>query len=362
MTVADAHQIQLALIEYEFPRVFSSSAFFALFKTYGVPSISKLLASTGQLADETTASKRAADTGIILTEVIMNQPRSSRNIDGIARMNYLHGRHRKAGKISDEDMLYTLSLFALEPLRWTSCYEWRAVTSVERCATGTYWKDMGDSMAIPFSALPSFKIGWQDGLHFLEELETWSLAYEESHMAPDPTNKKLAEATLDIALFNLPYCLKGVGRNFIVALLKPRLRKAMMFDEPAAFYNITLRTMVNTRKLLIRYLSLPRPYFMRAQWNSNNADPKTGCYHTLRYVSHPWYVEPTLAARWGPSSWTMRLLGGNVPGDAQEKYFPQGYHITELGPEKLKGCGTSAMEETKKELLKRKALACPFLV
>jgi hypothetical protein len=41
MTVEDAHAIQLALPELEFPKTFSISVFFALFKTYGIPSISK---------------------------------------------------------------------------------------------------------------------------------------------------------------------------------------------------------------------------------------------------------------------------------------------------------------------------------
>ena len=58
-------------------------------------------------------------------------------------MNYLHGRYIKAGKISNDDMLYTLSLFVLEPIRWTAKYEWRCVTDLERCAMGMCWKDLG---------------------------------------------------------------------------------------------------------------------------------------------------------------------------------------------------------------------------
>jgi hypothetical protein len=138
MTLQDAHSMQLALAELEFPTVFSVSVFFALFKTYGIPSISKLLVATGQLLDPETASKRAADTGVVITEVVLNKPDSERAISGIAFMNYLHGRYIKAGKISNDDMLYTLSLFVLEPIRWTAKYEWRGVTDFERCAMGVY--------------------------------------------------------------------------------------------------------------------------------------------------------------------------------------------------------------------------------
>jgi len=109
MTLADAHSIKLSLAELEFPAVFLTSVFFAIFKVvfqsptnvqliltsfqaYGIPSISSLLISTGQLSDSTTASKRAADTGVVITEIVLNDPTSPRAIDATARMNYLHTR------------------------------------------------------------------------------------------------------------------------------------------------------------------------------------------------------------------------------------------------------------------------------
>jgi hypothetical protein len=49
-------------------------------------------------------------------------------------MNYLHSRYQKAGKISNDDMLYTLSLFVLEVKRWVGLYEWRSLTPLEICA------------------------------------------------------------------------------------------------------------------------------------------------------------------------------------------------------------------------------------
>ena len=45
-------------------------------KTYGIPSISRRLVATGELANEKTASKRAAETGIVITEVVLNKPDS----------------------------------------------------------------------------------------------------------------------------------------------------------------------------------------------------------------------------------------------------------------------------------------------
>jgi hypothetical protein len=92
---------------------------------------------------------------------------------------------------------------------------------------GVYWKDLGEVMEIPFDALKSTKVGWRDGLHWLEELEEWSSAYENEHMVPADVNAKLASSTLDIALFNVPVKLRGAARKFAVTLLEPRLRRAM---------------------------------------------------------------------------------------------------------------------------------------
>ena len=159
-------------------------------------------------------------------------------------MNYLHGRYRKSGKISDEDMLYTLSLFLLEPIRWTQRYEWRELTEVERCAMGMYWRYMGEAMEIPYTSLKSHKSDWNDGLHFLEELEQWSLAYEAEQMLPAETNNTVAKGTIDIALHILPKSLHSAGLDFVSSLLEPRLRKAMKYEVllAAAFKHVLTDT------------------------------------------------------------------------------------------------------------------------
>ena len=198
-------------------------------QTYGIPSVSSLLVATGQLADIPTASKRIADTGVLLLEFALNEPASERAIQAIARMNFLHAGYRKAGKITNDDMLYTLSLFALEPGRWVRKYEWRELTELELCACGTYWKSMGDAMDVSYSTLPSSASGWNDGLQWLDEVEAWSLKYEEAYMVPAVTNKQLADAHLDILCINIPAGLLGPCKKIVSVFLGERLRKAMMW-------------------------------------------------------------------------------------------------------------------------------------
>ncbi|KAI4694568.1 hypothetical protein J4E81_006165 [Alternaria sp. BMP 2799] len=301
MTVKDAHSVHVSLAELEFPVVFQTSTFFALFKTYGIPSISKLLVATGQLSCPETASKRAADTATIMTEAIINKPDSERAISGIARMNYLHSRYIKAGKISNDDMLYTLSLFVLEPIRWTARYEWRTVTDFERCAMGVYWKDMGEAMKISYDTLPSAGQGWRDGFHWLEEVEAWSLAYETQNMVPADSNATLGRGTFDVALFNVPSALKPFSFTIAHMLLEPRLRKAMNIPQPPVNYYQALDIFVEIRKFLLRNFFLPRPYFLRPDWFTE-IDERTGRAHAGQYIDRPWYVKPSFMKRWGPNA------------------------------------------------------------
>ncbi|ERF72890.1 hypothetical protein EPUS_08698 [Endocarpon pusillum Z07020] len=185
MTVDEAFAIHNNLVQLEFPTVVSIATVFALFMTYGIPSVSSLLVTTGQIpADGRTGTKRMADTGALLLEAVLNPPASDRAIAAVARINYIHAGYRRRGRISDADMLYTLSLFALEPSRWVGRLEWRQITELELCAIGVLWKSIGEAMEIPYDALPSSRCGWRNGLEWLRELSEWSSADEGGHMIP----------------------------------------------------------------------------------------------------------------------------------------------------------------------------------
>jgi hypothetical protein len=79
---------------------------------------------------------RYADTEILIQEFTNNPPQSDRVLKALARVNYIHSGYQKAGKISNADMLYTLSVFITEPITWVKKYEWREMTDMELCAIG----------------------------------------------------------------------------------------------------------------------------------------------------------------------------------------------------------------------------------
>ncbi|KAI9724273.1 MAG: hypothetical protein M1828_003697 [Chrysothrix sp. TS-e1954] len=360
MTVEDAFQIQLALGHLEFPQVFGLAIFFALFKTYGIPSISRLLKHTGHLTDKATVSKRAADTGVILAEIVLNSPSSDRAIAAVARMNQLHAPYRKGNRISNDDMLYTLSLFALEPSRWVQLYEWRRLTDLELCAVGTYWKSLGDAMGITYEVLPGASSGWTDGLQWLEEIKTWSLAYEETYMMPARSNREVADETIKVLLWNVPHRFLPFATDVIKVLMGDRLRQSMLFEEPSAFARKFTVIILGIRRFVIRHLCLPRPYFQRVLHHTEKPDPKTGRYHQVGYLAHPWYVRPSLRSRWNFKGWLRWTIRSPLPGDGGETYIPQGYHLHEIGPRPLADKTALPTQDVETHFNQVVSGGCPF--
>ncbi|KAK3344917.1 hypothetical protein B0H65DRAFT_189556 [Neurospora tetraspora] len=366
MTLQDAHQILINISQREFPYLYQRSLFFALFKTYAIPSISSLLLATGQLSSNKTASKRATDTEILIMEIVINPPWEKRGLEALARMNWLHGRWQKAGRIRDGDLLYTLSMFALEPERWIGRWEWRGVSQVERCAVGVVWREVGGLMGIGMEDLERFaeknkgegekgdEEEEESGLEWMEKMERFSEWYEDTEMQYAESNEEVARHTVDFLLLSQPRMLRGVGKGFIGVLMGRRLREAMNFPEPPQWQEKSLTWILLFRRWVLLHLSPPRFEWMVLHKLNKDVDPATGKYHFNVYELDPWYVKPTFWSRWGPSALLRRLSGAPVPGDGGSRYQPEGYSINEIGPEKLKGQGKEEIEEMVRDLERRR--------
>jgi hypothetical protein len=139
---------------------------------------------------------------------------------------------------------------------------------------------------------------------------------------------------------------------------------AYRLEEPESVHLSIVSTYFATKRFIVRHFLLPRPYWARVKLVSEEADPETGKYHLQRYFSHPWYIKPTLASRWGFDALRTRFLwGGVVPGAEGEKYHPGGYDIRDVGPEGLQGKGKKEMEITRQRLRERAKLGgCPMTI
>lgn len=213
-------------------------------------------------------------------------------------------------------------------------------------------------MKISYTPLSSSDHGWRDGLEFFQDLRSWSLKYEEKVMVPSLDNKKTADETTALLLYDIPTSFIATGRAVVSALMDDRLRKAMMYPPPPSYIQTGVESLLTFRKLALRYLALPRPHFLRHDLISEKAD-ENGRYHRIEYESEPWYMENSLRNRWGPQAWFKWMGGRPIPGAL---FQPQGYLIPEVGPRSQEKMGKKEFEEGKEALMKASRGACPFSV
>lgn len=114
------------------------------------------------------------------------------------------------------------------------------------------------------------------------------------------------------------------------------------------------------RKFFLRYLALPRPYFLRIRRTTENPDPQTGNYYSTAWEGYPYYVKPTFWHRWGPGAMLSRLLGLYMPGDEGGRFYPQGFNIVNVGPRTFEGKGSGQVEKERNALRQTRTGGCPF--
>ncbi|KAI1263919.1 hypothetical protein F5Y18DRAFT_91225 [Xylariaceae sp. FL1019] len=252
MTLEEAYAVK-DHIERTFPRVFPFATSYALVKSYEVPSIAGPNAGAARRAMKSMPApfeKSQPNTGNTF-EDLMGPLGSSASIAALDKINRIHSLYRPTGKMSDDDLLFVLSLLILEPMRWIERYEYRCLTPKERCALATFWKSIGEKLYIPFEALLSHE-EFIDALQWLGELEQWSLSYEEKNTSTVKSQDTafLADRKIDGWLQSVPAFMKPTARDMLAVLIDPRTRIAMGVDEPSTFSKMAVSIIVPIRNLI----------------------------------------------------------------------------------------------------------------
>ncbi|MEU9456292.1 oxygenase MpaB family protein [Streptomyces sp. NPDC048277] len=140
--VTDAQEIYRISSGHEFPWDYLRALEFALLRTFCVPSISVLLAATGEF--EHRPQKRYDDTALLMAEIAEHGYDSPRGKEALRVINRLHRPY----SISNDDMLYVLSTFVYEPINWIDAFGWRRLHPHERLAAFHYYFEVGRRMGI----------------------------------------------------------------------------------------------------------------------------------------------------------------------------------------------------------------------
>ncbi|MFG2396989.1 oxygenase MpaB family protein [Streptomyces lydicus] len=230
---------------HEFPWDITRALELALYRTYAVPSIGRLLAKTAELTDRT--QKRYDDTALLLDAVLEHGFDGEDGRTAIRRINQMH----RSYDISDEDMRYVLCTFVVVPKRWLDAYGWRPLSAPERAAVAAYYRTLGRHMGI--TELPQT----------YEDFERCLDSYEEAHFGWDEDARRVSDATLDLmAGWYGP--LAPVVRGASMALLDDTLLAAFRYDRPRPAVRKVVRGALKLRARAVRLLPPRRtPHYAR---------------------------------------------------------------------------------------------------
>ncbi|MFF0854293.1 oxygenase MpaB family protein [Streptomyces sp. NPDC003280] len=244
--VADAHEIYRLSTAFEFPWDYTRALELALYRTYAVPSIGRLLARTGELTER--AQKRYDDTALLLDTVVEHGFAAPEGRTAIRRINQMH----RSYDISDDDMRYVLSTFVVVPRRWIDAYGWRRLSRHEIVAATEYYRTLGRHLGIP--GVPET----------YEEFEALLDGYEQAHFAWDEQARRVSDATLELMASWYPRPLAPLLRTATLALLDESLLRAFRYQPPGPVSSALVRRAVRTRGRLVRLLPPRRaPHFAR---------------------------------------------------------------------------------------------------
>ncbi|KAJ3074754.1 hypothetical protein HDU98_010344 [Podochytrium sp. JEL0797] len=184
----------------DFPFLYRKSLEFALLKTYAIPSISKVLVATRELSHR--CPKRYDDTDLLISHFTEEASDSPAVQLAIQRINHLHAKYR----LSNQDYLYVLAVFVVEPIRWISRYGFRRLLPQE--------------------------IQWSG-----------------------------SSQTTDLFLSKTPKLAHPFARKFVGALCPKRLRRAIAFSDPPGW-------MVRFADGLLKFVFVYfQGWFLVPRWN-----------------------------------------------------------------------------------------------
>lgn len=242
----DYREITANLATREFPWDTAQALSFALFRTYAVPSIGRLLAGTGELTERT--QKRYDDTGLLLEEILERGLDSEHGRTAVRRINQMHRLY----DISDEDMGYVLATFVVTPARWLARFGYRPLTERELAASTHYYRELGAHLGIP--DLP------QDYPGFEALLDD----YEAANFGFDPGARRVADATLGLLGTFFPFHLlpAALARRTALAVMDEPLLRAFDLPVPGRAERAVLTAPLLLRARLLRHF----PARSRPKW------------------------------------------------------------------------------------------------
>ncbi|WP_395692922.1 oxygenase MpaB family protein [Nocardioides sp.] len=223
------------VVGHEFPWDMNQALGFALFRTYAVPGIGRLLDRTGEFTRRT--QKRYDDTALLLEPAYRLGFEEPESRAAIRRINQMH----RAYDIPDHEFRYVLSTFVVVPKRWLDEFGKRPLTPNELEASVQYYRTLGRHMGI------------KDVPETYEGFERLMDSYEAAHFGHDPGGRRVADATLALMAGFQPAPVRPLMDVFSRSLMDPPLRAAFRYADPPGWVEAVSRGLLRARGRLLRF-------------------------------------------------------------------------------------------------------------
>lgn len=201
----------------------------ALFRTFASPSISSLLARTGEFSRN--GQKRYDDTSLLMLQLLRYGYDSAQGTAALARINHTHGHF----SIPNEDYLFVLSTFMLDPIDWIQRYGWRRLNDREQQALYYFWCNVGQRMGI------------QDIPESLQAMRRFSDQYVRDHFQFCDANRSVSNATFGVVESWLPGPLRYFVRPVSAVLLDTATREAVGLSPASGIYKSVVPLVLRLR-------------------------------------------------------------------------------------------------------------------
>jgi len=236
--VEDAREISETLLSHVFALDIFLSTEIGQLRTFTIPSISALLHRTRQY--EADGVKRLDDTKAILHEIFTDGLDSGHGQAMVEHLNRIHGFYN----ISNDDFLYVLTAFFIDPVLWNERYGWRKFTQHEKDGMYNDYRKLGEAMNI------------RDIPDSYDAFLVWRLAYEARHQRFAESNYHVAMGLLKAAKAFVPGWLGWSVVPVLSSLIDAKFRNLLGLPKPNPIIYGLVQAAMWVRKIGGRYLSL----------------------------------------------------------------------------------------------------------
>jgi hypothetical protein len=208
-------------------------------------SIAEVLSHSGQFEFE--ASKRYSVTDLLMREMWENEDGvySERGQIAVQRTNAIHAQY--GDSITNDDMLFTLAGFMLEPSRVMQRFATRRLLQNEVESGYLVWKEIGEAMGI------------RDIPATVEKANDAYDQYEDRKQAWSASGQALTEAAMNMIVEELPAVLRPVAKVAVCALLDEGLLRALKLPSPSALIRFVVETSMVWRSFVLGNFVYPLP-------------------------------------------------------------------------------------------------------